>query len=122
MDILLFCLAMNVYFEARSEPLPGQYAVAEVTLRRAAVTSKPVCATVFEDAQFSWTRRADELKVVNQKSWAQAMNVARAVLVKPTNYSKGATHFHADYVRPAWAKGLCMTVKIGRHIFYKECV
>src|SRR5579871_6580046 len=30
----LQCLAENVYFESRGEPLKGQYAVAEVTLNR----------------------------------------------------------------------------------------
>src|SRR5207244_2019519 len=30
----LQCLAENIYFEARGEPLNGQYAVAEVTLNR----------------------------------------------------------------------------------------
>src|SRR5882672_6919461 len=30
------CLARNVYFEARGEPLQGQYAVAEVTMNRKA--------------------------------------------------------------------------------------
>src|SRR5687768_6444313 len=30
------CLAENIYFEARGEPLRGQYAVAEVTMNRLA--------------------------------------------------------------------------------------
>src|SRR5262245_29861041 len=32
----LLCLAENVYYEARGEPMAGQYAVAEVTLNRLA--------------------------------------------------------------------------------------
>src|SRR5881227_4294028 len=32
----LRCLAQNVYFEARGEPVAGQYAVAEVTMNRKA--------------------------------------------------------------------------------------
>ncbi|MEM4313079.1 MAG: cell wall hydrolase [Thermoplasmata archaeon] len=30
----------------------------------------------------------------------------------------GATHYHADYVYPNWAKVFDRTVQIGRHIFY----
>ena len=30
----LICLAMNIYHEARSEPIAGRVAVAEVTLNR----------------------------------------------------------------------------------------
>ena len=37
----LFCLALNVYFEARSEDLASQYAVAEVTLNRVASPDFP---------------------------------------------------------------------------------
>jgi len=31
----------------------------------------------------------------------------------------GATHYHATYVRPYWAKSLKKMDKIGTHIFYK---
>jgi spore germination cell wall hydrolase CwlJ-like protein len=31
----------------------------------------------------------------------------------------GATHYHADYVMPAWAKTKTRTVEIQDHIFYK---
>ena len=30
----VLCLALNVYFEARSEPINSQFAVAEVTMNR----------------------------------------------------------------------------------------
>jgi hypothetical protein len=32
--------------------------------------------------------------------------------------TKGATYYHADYVRPGWSN-LKKTTKIGQHIFYK---
>ena len=31
----------------------------------------------------------------------------------------GATHYHADYVKPAWAKTKTKTIEIGDHIFYR---
>ena len=36
----IVCLAMNVYMEARSEPIEGQMAVAQVTVRRAVVAGR----------------------------------------------------------------------------------
>ena len=35
-ETALMCLALNIYFEARSEPIEGQIAIAEVTLNRVA--------------------------------------------------------------------------------------
>jgi hypothetical protein len=40
-EIDLQCLAENIYFEARGEPLDGQYAVAEVTLNRTRAPNFP---------------------------------------------------------------------------------
>src|SRR5260221_6400587 len=63
----LQCLAENIYFEARGEPLDGQYAVAEVTLNRTGAQNFPhkICEVVHETrwdpnrrrfvADFSWT-------------------------------------------------------------------
>jgi len=31
-----------------------------------------------------------------------------------------ATHYHADYVLPHWAKHFELTARIGRHIFYTD--
>ncbi len=50
----LACLARNVYFEARGEPVAGQYAVAEVTMNRKASGryAGTVCGVVY---QKNWT-------------------------------------------------------------------
>src|ERR1700676_3174349 len=46
----LECLAENIYFEARGEPLEGQYAVAEVTLNRTRAQNFPhtICSVVHQ--------------------------------------------------------------------------
>src|SRR5712691_9885631 len=51
----LTCLARNVYFESRGEPLAGQYAVAEVTMNRTVSGRYPatVCGVVY---QKNWDR------------------------------------------------------------------
>ena len=49
------------------------------------------------------------------------MRVAREVTYGQTYNTEvgGATHYHANYVRPYWAKRLEKMDVIGRHIFYK---
>ena len=35
------------------------------------------------------------------------------------DFTEGATHYHAEYVKPEWAATKTMTMKIGEHIFYR---
>ena len=37
----------------------------------------------------------------------------------PHDYLEGATHYHATYVYPNWARHMQEVVKIQDHIFYK---
>jgi N-acetylmuramoyl-L-alanine amidase len=56
----LYCLAQNIYFEAKSEPLAGQYAVADVVLNRVNDTRYPntICEVVQEGpTRESWKTR-----------------------------------------------------------------
>jgi spore germination cell wall hydrolase CwlJ-like protein len=39
--------------------------------------------------------------------------------VQVVDITEGATHFHADYVRPAWRKTKTRTIEIEDHIFYR---
>ena len=52
----LYCLAANLYFEARGESIKGQIAVAEVTLNRVKANQYPnsVCNVVFQRKKFTW--------------------------------------------------------------------
>jgi spore germination cell wall hydrolase CwlJ-like protein len=126
----LECLAENIYFEARGEPLDGQYAVAEVTLNRTRADHFPhtVCGVVHETrwdpsrgrfvADFSWTELG-ALSPQGGADWKQAMAVASAAyddqheLLVP-----GALFYHATSVHPAWSKTRKAVATIGKHIFY----
>lgn len=128
----LQCLAQNIYFEARSEPLEGKLAVGHVVLNRMADERFPEkeCAVIRQGGdrrlhrcQFSWwcDGRSDTPR--NAQAWQEAMVLAtliKAGLVPdPT---KGALWYHADYVNPGWAVRLGKSVHIGRHIFYTDPV
>lgn len=76
--------------------------------------------------QFSCWNRSDpnykKLVAVTKanKMFVTCLEIAgRAVEGKLIDRTGGATHYHADYVSPYWAKGQKPTVTIGRHIFFK---
>lgn len=127
----LDCLARNVYFEARGEPLAGMYAVAEVTMNRKASRLFPdsVCGVVHQKnwdplrgryiGAFSWTE-FNSMPSPDGEAWQRAQEVAAAVYhrrVAPT--LQGALHFHATHIQPDWAKERKLVARIGRHLFYR---
>jgi spore germination cell wall hydrolase CwlJ-like protein len=132
LETAMVCLALNVYHEARSEPIDGQIAVAKVTMQRAKWDAKNVCREVFRPAQFSWTTdRAVKVKggyklkpsgIPKEKgAWLVAWNIARAALGNnlPAVGVRGATHYHTVDVRPVWSRKMVVVARIGRHIFYR---
>jgi N-acetylmuramoyl-L-alanine amidase len=122
----LFCLALNVYHEARGQPYLGQVAVALVTLNRSRESGKAVCKTVTEPAQFSWTSDyVEPLKApfeVESRAWAQAWQASEDAMrrVERWDFTRGATYFHTVAVRPKWAKKLEPVGQYGQHIFYRR--
>jgi spore germination cell wall hydrolase CwlJ-like protein len=123
------CLAEAVYFEARSESEEGQAAVAQVVLNRVKSGLYPstICGVVFQNrsrykaCQFSFACEGRSLRITEQGSWDRARRIADEVLNGKMYVAEvgGATHYHANYVRPRWAKRLKKMDVIGRHIFYK---
>ena len=123
------CLAEAVYFEARSESEEGQAAVAQVVLNRVKSGLYPssICGVVYQNrhrhlaCQFTFACEGKALRVSESESWDRAKRIASAVLEGKTYLADvgGATHYHANYVRPYWAKRLKKMDVIGRHVFYK---
>ena len=119
------CLAKNIYHEAGVEPIEGKFAVAQVTLNRLREGrwGHSICDVVYSKAQFSWT--LNKRKVREQPKgelWAESLTVARTVLDKGVRVPSLAqsTYYHADYVKPLWAKSVVKIQQVGQHIFYKK--
>lgn len=115
------CLARNVYFEARGEPLAGQYAVAEVTMNRKSSPLYPrtVCEVVYQKSAFSWTDLG-MLPEPEGEEWKLAWKVAEAVYYgREAPKLRGALFYHATYVQPDWATGKRPVARIGKHVFYR---
>ena len=116
----LDCLAHAVYFEAKSEPLNGQLAVAEVILNRAKSGrfASTLCGVVKQPSQFSFVRNGAFPTVSNPGMWRKAVAIAHiAAEGLWSGPAKGAMYFHAARVAPGWGKQRIAT--IGNHIFYR---
>ena len=126
---MLMCLALNVYHEARSDEMIGQYAVAHVVMNRVQHDRFPddICAVVHQGyhkgkhkCQFSWYCDGKSDTPHDPEAWAWAVLVAYDVLQsRVPDPTYGATHYHATYVKPYWADHYKQTVTLGSHIFYK---
>lgn len=128
----LYCLALNIYFEARGEDTMGQYAVADVTLNRVEATEFPntICEVVFQcrtanSCQFSWVhqrRNPQNPTIAEREAWHDAQLYAFEIKKWDVErgITNGATYFHANYARPYWRKIFEETTTIGRHIFYVD--
>ena len=120
------CLALNVYFEARSEPVVAQFAVAQVTMNRVLSNKYPdtVCDVVWQRKQFSWTHDGKSDRPREEQGWRRAKWVAAVTLNDVDNsvdiLPRSALYFHADYVKPYWVSSLVKVAQIGRHIFYRS--
>ena len=115
-------VAATIILEAGGEYAPNaMQAVNEVIQNRAIKRRMMPSEVCFQRLQFScWNNKAKRpallAKAQRHPRYSQALKIA---LSAPTNFTKGADHYHADYCNPYWAKHMTITVKIGRHIFYK---
>ena len=123
------CLATAVYFEARSEPVRGQIAVAQVVMNRVFSGYYPndVCGVVYQNAhrhlacQFTFACDGIPDVVTDQESWTRAQRIARETLDGKLWLPEIAksTHYHASYVYPYWVRAMKKNAKIGLHNFYR---
>tara|TARA_R110001606_G_scaffold42782_1_gene113926 strand:+ start:353 stop:748 length:396 start_codon:yes stop_codon:yes gene_type:complete len=122
----LMCLAAAVFFESRSQPLQGQYAVAKVVMNRVESHRWPdnICDVVFQYKQFSFTHdgKSDKYWIYNSNVGdRQAIDIAETVarsVLKGDVINSTSTHYHAAYVKPFWRKLYHLDGRIGSHIFY----
>ena len=135
-EIALLALTLNIWHEARGEPLEGQKAVADTTIMRLRSKHYPddIHKVVTQRRQFSWAigqgvgepQRLLELasKVTASlntprdiKAWQQAEAVSKRVLAEEYKPRYKFTMFHTTDTKPYWSQGRKGTV-IGSHKFY----
>jgi len=136
-ETALMCMALNIYHEAKFQSMLGQIAVGQVVANRVkddrfpntvcgvvkqAVTLKGTNKPVLHKCQFSWyCDGKKDTPSLESDEWHNAKRYAKMVLYGTItlDFTEGATHYHATYVRPAWARTKTKTTRIDRHIFYR---
>lgn len=119
------CLAATVYLEARSEPVRGQLAVAEVALRRRDLGhyGATICDVVTAPHQFALTTTPKSFDIDNQAAWKTAWRTSGEAL-HVWSLPRGernvvvprADHFMRLDASADWATNPLAT--IGDHRFY----
>tara|TARA_Y100000004_G_scaffold177650_1_gene219439 strand:- start:1651 stop:2238 length:588 start_codon:yes stop_codon:yes gene_type:complete len=140
----VMCLAENMYWEARNQSKAAMLAVSHVVINRVADKRFPnsICEVVYQGptrkswkdpnlrlpvrnrCQFSWycDGKSDIPPKIDSQLWHETKLLASHFLfnygwlLDPTD---GATHYHAYYVKPGWAKQKKRTARIESHIFYR---
>ena len=141
LETAFLCLALNTYHEAKNQSMIGQIATAQVVMNRVEDSRYPntVCEVVKQGptrtswkdpskripvkhrCQFSWFCDGKSDIPRNKKAWKKAQDYAYLVLNNriQIDVTEGATHYHATYVKPSWAKTKTRTTRIETHIFYR---
>lgn len=119
----LMCLAIAIYFEARGEPLDGQFAVAEVIHNRVLDERYPddICSVVFDDYQFSFANGNTTPSLPDTRGNPEAKKslwVASESIDNGPILGISSTHYHEKSVRPHWSKKFTIDGSYGNHVFY----
>ena len=139
----IICLADNIYWEARNQPVRGMFAVAYVVDNRVSDKRYPdtycevikqgptrpswkdktILFPVKNRCQFSWycDGKSDDVPLYDRQVYQIAVEIARIIFFGQydEDITEGATHYHANYVFPAWRKTKTKTLIVGDHIFYR---
>ncbi len=124
----LQCLTSAIYYEAASETIGGQRAVAQVVLNRVAHPSYPnsVCGVVYQGSerrtgcQFSFTCDGSLARKPSVAEWDRVRMVAQDALLGDVYQPVGlATHYHTIWIHPYWAPSLDPVGTVGAHRFYR---
>jgi len=136
------CLADNMYFEARNQGVAGLLAVTNVVMNRVADNRYPdtICEVVQQGptvlswkgtgenipvrnrCQFSWYCDGKSDQPTDLETYDYIYRLSFEILNQVVPYldiTEGATHYHAEYILPAWAASKIKTVEIEDHIFYR---
>lgn len=142
-----YCMALNVYYEARGEGWKGKTAVAHVVLNRAEHGKYPstICGVVLQAktwkkrvirdrCQFSWycdgkkdlpqlqykqDPRQGKVIEANMRDWRRSVEVSiMAMDGWSRDVSRGATHYYNHHIStPSWSTIYPTTTVIENHTF-----
>ena len=118
------CMALAIYFEARSENFVGKMFVAETIMNR--VKSKRyknnVCDVVMRYKQFSFMNdvydKKSSLVISEKKAWSDSVKFAFKYMHELPDIHDSC-HYATHKVKNKWTKKFELSVQVGAHSFYK---
>ena len=129
------CLALNIYWETRAVSMADAAAVTDVVFNRVDSRHFPntICDVIHQGkqdsngnmrrhkCQFSWYCDGKSDVPKNSEAWERSRKIAHESFVFGTyrGITEGATHYHANYVKPNWAPNMSRVTRVGSHIFYR---
>lgn len=132
------CLAINTYYEARSQSKVGRLATMQVVVNRVyshkfpdticdVVTQGPTYTNwlgnewpVRDMCQFSWYCDGMSDIPVDAETFFELEELVDTFLTSDMiDITDGALYYHADYVSPEWRDDYIITAVIDNHIFYR---
>ena len=118
----VFCLSMAIYYEARSEPLVGQIAVAQVIMNNVNWKQDKVCKKVYQPGFLSSLNEQRVVPAEENEAWKMANKAAKHTLKwgKEYDLTGGADHFDMVNANPRWKKHCNVTLILQGHFFCKE--
>lgn len=132
-----YCLALNIYHEARGSTQDDQWAVGFVTRNRHYIKDQSICGVVWERnkvtvspssrkyvPQFSWTTASTKKLVpYEDDSWKRAQRIAYLILVDPElrDITGGATHFLMNHLvsKVPWTREGTGKRRYGEHTYMR---
>lgn len=143
----MYCMSLNIYYEARGESWKGKAGVAHVTLNRVKHPKYPntICGVVLEAktwnerpirdmCQFAWycdgqsdipqlryksDKRKNQAIKPNIRDWQNSVDTAIQVTDGwSRDITKDATHYYNHNIStPSWSTVYPVTIVIGNHTF-----
>jgi len=129
------CLALNIYWETKAVSMADAVSVTDVVFNRVDSRYFPntICAVIHQGkqdsngnmrrhkCQFSWYCDGKSDIPKNSEAWERSRKIAHEFFVFGTyrGITEGATHYHANYVKPNWAPNMSRVTRVGSHIFYR---
>ena len=142
-DAEVMCLAVNLYYEARNQPIEGQRWVLDVVRNRVESDTWPdtMCGVVKQRLQFSWYNSAKDWMPEDETEWygylkdqissysleVSALDEAVRLATwhyyqQPYDRTLGATHYMTwdlwTQHTVSWGETLGIAGKVGDHIFF----
>jgi spore germination cell wall hydrolase CwlJ-like protein len=125
-------VASCMVLEAGGEGSDGMQAVLNVILNRSNGDMRRMVPETVKTGAFScmssvWRSSSPDYSPLISRAMNQPGSYEEALQLISTmeqglltDNTGGATHYHADYIRPYWVSSMRYLTTIGRHIFYVE--